>query len=62
MKDFKYLIGKRLEIVKQEIPPPFFIFVADQDGRSFYKTFEYNQNRINVSIVGGVIIKVYENG
>ena len=62
MTQFDYLVGKRLEIAKQEIPKPFFLFIADQDGRSFYKTFDYNLSRINVSVVDGVIIKVYDIG
>jgi len=56
--DFKYLVGRTIEAAVPELPPRYFIFVADEDGQSFYRTQEFNPYRINVWVKRGVINKI----
>jgi uncharacterized protein YqjF (DUF2071 family) len=56
--DFKYIVGKTLDVAKQELPPRYFMFVAENNGQSFYRTQEFNPYRINVWVKNDIIIKV----
>lgn len=56
--DFKYVVGKTLNVAKQELPPKYFFCVTENNGQSLYKSAEYNPHRINVWVKNDVIIKV----
>jgi hypothetical protein len=56
--DFKYLKGKTEEEAKKDLPPRYFIFVADREGQTFYRSLEFNPFRINVRVKGGHITHI----
>lgn len=56
-EDFNFLIGKTLDESKS-LEYPYYIFVGEQDGKTFYRPFEYNPYRVIVSISNGIIFRI----
>jgi len=59
-EDFNFLIGKTLAEANDEIKKsdPYFIFVGERDGKTFYRTMEFNNARIVVSVRNGHIFRI----
>lgn len=57
-EDFKFLIGKTLDQSNQLLEHPYFIWVSEQDGRTYYRSIGYNPFRIIVATRGGIIIRI----
>jgi hypothetical protein len=57
-QDFEYLVNKSINEANKEIKPPFFIFVVNQNGKSIYRSYEYNPRRICVWANGDIITKI----
>lgn len=54
----KLIVGMTPQQAKEQLPPKYFIFVASENGRGFYRTIEYNPYRINVDVINGKIVKI----
>ncbi len=57
-QDFEYLVNKSIDEANNEINPRFFIFVVNQDGRSIYRSYEYNPRRVCIWANGDIITKI----
>jgi hypothetical protein len=56
--DFKDLVGRSVDEAKKMLPEKYTIFVATEDGDSFYRTMEFNPFRINVWVKRGKITHI----
>lgn len=61
-EDLKKFIGKKVDEAKKELPEDYFFFIAENNGRTFYKTYEYNKARINIAVSNDTIYKVFDIG
>jgi len=56
--EFKYVVGKTLETAKGELPPKYFFFTAEEDGKSFYRSMDFNPYRINIIVKEGKVYRI----
>lgn len=56
--EFKYVVGKSVEIAKKELPPKYFFFTAEEDGNNFYRSMDFNPYRINIIVKEGKVYRI----
>jgi len=58
IQEFNRFVGMNINDAKKEIPHPFFFFVVNENGRSIYRTYEYNSRRVCIWTSNDKITKI----
>lgn len=56
--EFNRFVGMNINKATEELPSPFFFFIVNNNGRSVYRTWEYNSRRVCIWIENDVITKI----
>lgn len=58
IQEFNRFVGMNINKATEEIPSPFFFFIVNNNGRSIYRTYEYNPRRVCVWVADDIITKI----
>jgi len=56
--EFNRFVGMDIDKASIELPKPFFFFVVNNNGKTIYRTWEFNPKRICIWVENNIITKI----